>query len=53
MRATGKYWWLLVISNGLTVVASLLVMLWKDGTGKFELWFDSEIRILWNFLTVF
>jgi len=40
MRATGKYWWLLVISNGLTVVASLLIMLWKSETGNFELWFD-------------
>jgi hypothetical protein len=42
MRATGKYWYLIVGSNILLLSSSVLVSRWNDNTSAFELWFDGK-----------
>lgn len=42
MRRSGKYWWLIFSSSLLSLLATILLVFWHDGTGWFELWFDSE-----------
>ncbi|KZS97519.1 vacuolar amino acid permease [Sistotremastrum niveocremeum HHB9708] len=40
MRRSGKYWWLIFGSSLMSLLATILLVFWNDGTSWFELWFD-------------
>jgi len=40
MRKTGKLYTLTLVSSGLTILASILVVFWNDKSSTFHLWAD-------------
>lgn len=40
MRRTGKLYSLTLVSSGLTILASLLVIRWNEHSSAFHMWFD-------------